>query len=164
MHRGSVRCGAAGTRRRVRGVAACLALLHLGSACVTYVPLRAPAARGAAVRIDLSDQGRVTHAPRIGPGVRRLTGTVRDEVDGRQRIDVTSVTPIGGQELPVSGIQVTLAPGDMVGVQQRVVSRKRTAGVVATALAVVVTFFVTKGFRTGHTPPADTPGSGGPDQ
>lgn len=63
MHRGSVRCGAAGTRRRVRGVAACLALLHLGSACVTYVPLRAPAARGAAVRIDLSDQGRVTHAP-----------------------------------------------------------------------------------------------------
>jgi hypothetical protein len=153
-----------GAARRTRGVAACLALLNLGSACVTYVPLRAPAARGATVRVALSDQGRVTHAPVIGPGVQRLTGTVRDEVDSRQSIDVTSVNPIGGQELPVSGIRVTLAPGDLVETRQRVVSRKRTAGMVASALAVVVTFFVTKGFRAGHTPPANTPSSGGRDQ
>lgn len=151
-------------RPRARLVAAGLAVLHLCTACQAYVPPRTQPATGASMQFQLSDEGRVTHAPRIGPGVLQVTGALRRMDGERYVIDVASVTPIRGPQLPVSGIEVPLAPRDIIETRVRTVSRKRTGLLIGGALAVIVTFFVTEGFSAGYTPPEGPPGPGGPDQ
>ncbi|ODT03638.1 MAG: hypothetical protein ABS52_08515 [Gemmatimonadetes bacterium SCN 70-22] len=106
----------------------------------------------------------MAHAAALGPGILKVMGALKAMEGDRYVVDVTAVTPIRGQELPVSGVAVTLGPGDVADVQVRKLSRKRTAIAIGTALAVVVTFFATKGFKTGSTPPAGPDGGGGPDQ
>lgn len=164
--RGSVAPAAGGRRppRRLRLTASLVAVLHLSTACFTYAPPRTAPARGTPVRIELSDEGRVAHAAVIGPGVLRVDGTLRDAADGGYVVDVSSVTPIRGPALPVSDIRVSLGARDVGEVQVRTLSRRRTAITVGTALAIIVTFLATKGFRSGSTPPEGPPGDGGPDQ
>jgi hypothetical protein len=116
------------------------------------------------MQFQLSDEGRVAHAARIGPGILQLTGALRRMDGERFVIDVGSVTPIRGSRLPVSGVEVALGPRDLTDTRVRTVSRKRTGLLVGGALAVIVTFFVTEGFTAGHTPPEGPPGPGGPDQ
>ena len=151
-------------RRRLRLTAALLAVVQLSTACFTYVPPRTAPVAGAPLRFELTDEGRVTHAARIGPGVLLVAGTLTGMEGERYLLDVASVTPIRGQELPVTGIRVSLGPRDVTDARVRTLSKSRTAWVVGSALAVVVTFIVTKGFKAGSTPPADPPGGGGPDQ
>jgi len=116
------------------------------------------------VQLELTDEGRVAHSARIGPGILRVAGTLRQMEGERYLVDVASVLPIRGQELPVSGINVSLGPRDVTDVRVRTLSRTRTAWVVGTALAVIVTFIATKGFKAGSTPPEGPGGGGGPDQ
>ncbi|HEX4932738.1 MAG TPA: hypothetical protein VFV33_06120 [Gemmatimonadaceae bacterium] len=149
--------------RSLRLAASLLAALHLCTACYTYVPPKTAPLPGAAIVLDLTDQGRIAHTAALGPGVLRVNGTLTAMEGDRYFLDVTAVQPIRGPELPVTGIQVRLAPQEVTDVRVRTFSKKRTAWVVGAALAVVVSFFVTKGFKTGYTPP-DGPGGGGPDQ
>lgn len=158
--------GGARTVRRpsVRLVAGGLAVLHLCTACQTYVSPRTQPTAGAPMQFQLSDEGRVTHAARLGPGILQLTGALRRMDGERYVIDVASVTPIRGPRLPVSGIEVALGPRDLTDTRVRTVSRKRTGLLIGGALAVIVAFFVTEGFSAGYTPPEGPPGPGGPDQ
>lgn len=151
-------------RPRFRLTAALVAVLQLCTACFTYVPPRGAPAPGAAIALDLTDQGRIAHSKALGPGILRVAGALKGMDGDRYVIDVTSVTPIRGQELPVSGVSVTLASGDVTDVRVRTLSKKRTALVVGGAVAIVATFLITKGFKSGTTPPEGPPGSGGPDQ
>lgn len=151
-------------RPRARVVAAGLAVLQLFAACQVYVPPRTQPTTGASMQFQLSDEGRVTHASRIGPGIRQLTGALRRMEGERYVIDVASVTPIRGPRLPVSGIEVALGPRDLTDARVRTVSRKRTGLLIGGALALIVTFFVTEGFSAGHTPAEGPEGPGGPDQ
>jgi hypothetical protein len=148
----------------LRLTASLVALLQLASACFTYAPPRTAPARGAPVRIELTDEGRVAHASVIGPGVLRVDGTLREAADGGYVVDVASVTPIRGAALPVTDIRVSLGARDVSDVRVRTLSRQRTAITVGAALAVVIGFLATKGFRSGNTPPEGPPGDGGPDQ
>lgn len=150
-------------RSSLRLTAALVAVLHLCTACFTYVPPRTAPAPGAPVLFELTDAGRVTHSARLGPGILRVAGALKNMEGDRYVVDVANVTPIRGQELPVSGISVTLAPQDVSDVRVRTLSKARTAWVIGTALAVVVTFVVTKGFKAGNTPPEGPPDGGGPD-
>lgn len=159
------RGGVSATRRpRLRGAVAMLGALHLFSACYTYVPARPAPAPGAAVALELTDTGRVAHAAALGPGILKVMGALGGMDGDRYIIDVTAVQPIRGQELPVSGVTVTLGPSDVTDVRVRTLSRRRTAMVVGAALAIIVTFFATKGFKSGSTPPEGPGGGGGPDQ
>jgi hypothetical protein len=151
-------------RPRVRLTAALVAVLQLTTGCFTYVPPRTAPDPGAPLQVELSDPGRVAHSATLGPGILRLAGTLRGMDGERYRVEVASVTPIRGPELPVSGIQVTLAPADISDLRVRTLSRTRTAWVIGTAVAAVVAFLVTEGFRAGSTPPEGPPGGGGPDQ
>ncbi len=150
-------------RSPLRLTAALVAVLHLCTACFSYVPPRTAPAAGAPVQFELTDQGRVTHSARLGPGILRVAGALKAMEGDRYIVDVASVTPIRGQDLPVSGISVSLGPQDVTDVRVRTLSRTRTAWVAGTALVVVVTFLVTKGFRAGSTPPEGPPDGGGPD-
>lgn len=159
------RGGVSATRRpRLRAAVALLAALHLFSACYTYVPARPSPAPGAALALELTDTGRVVHSAALGPGILRVTGALKGMDGDKYVVDVSAVKPIRGQELPVTGITVSLAPGDVTDVRERTFSRKRTAAVIGTAMAVIVTFLATKGFKSGQTPPEGPPGDGGPDQ
>lgn len=151
-------------RPRLRAAAALLAALHLFSACYSYVPVRQAPAPGAPLSLTLTDEGRVAHAAALGPGIMQVTGVLKGMDGDTYVVNVSAVTPIRGQELPVTGITVSLAPGDVTDVRERTFSRKRTAIVVGSALAVIVTFLATKGFKSGQTPPEGPPGDGGPDQ
>lgn len=150
-------------RLRLRLTGMVLAVLHLCTACFTYVPARTAPAAGAHVYFELTDAGRAAHAARIGPGVLELTGTLTGMQDDRYVVDVATVRAMRGPELPVDGISVTLAPGDVANPRVRTLSRGRTIAVVGTALAAVVAFIASKGFKAGSTPPEGPPG-GGPDQ
>ncbi len=147
----------------LRLTAALVAVLHLCTACFTYVPPRTAPAPGAPLQLELTDQGRVAHSARLGPGILRVAGALKAMEGDRYVVDVASVTPIRGQDLPVSGISVSLGPHDVTDVRVRTLSRTRTSWVVGAALAVVVTFLVTKGFSAGSTPPEGPPDGGGPD-
>ncbi|MBK8058319.1 MAG: hypothetical protein IPK33_10680 [Gemmatimonadetes bacterium] len=163
-HRDGAATGRRPRSRSLRAGGALLAALHLLTACYTYVPPTTTLAPGVAIALDLTDEGRRTHTAALGPGILRVTGMLKGMEGDRYVLDVASVTPIRGQELPVSGVRVTLGTRDVTDVRVRTLSKKRTAWVVGSALAVVVTFIVTKGFRAGSTPPADPGGGGGPDQ
>lgn len=159
------RDGACTMRRpRFRMMAALLAALQLCTACFTYVPPKGAPAPGAAVALDLTDQGRIAHSKALGPGILRVAGVLTGMDGDRYVIDVASVLPIRGQELPVSGVRVTLSPSEVTDVRVRTLSKKRTAWVIGGAVAIVTTFLITKGFKAGTTPPEGPPGSGGPDQ
>lgn len=163
-HRDGAATGRRPRSRSLRAGGALLAALHLLTACYTYVPSTTTLAPGVAIALDLTDEGRRTHTAALGPGILRVTGMLKGMEGDRYVLDVASVTPIRGQELPVSGVRVTLGTRDVTDVRVRTLSKKRTAWVVGSALAVVVTFIVTKGFRAGSTPPADPGGGGGADQ
>jgi len=161
IHAGS---GASVARRSpLRLTAAVVAILQLCTACFTYVPPRTAPAPGAPMLFELTDEGRVTHSARLGPGILRVSGALKNMEGDRYVVDVSNVTPIRGLELPVSGIRVTLGPEDINDVRVRTLSRKRTAWLVGSALAVVVTFLLTEGFKAGSTPPEGPPDGGGPD-
>ncbi len=151
-------------RPRWRLTAALVGVLHLCTACFTYVPAGPAPAAGAPVRLELSDEGRVAHAATIGPGILRVDGRLRAVDGNRYTVDVSNVTPIRGQALPVSDISVTLGPRDVTDVRVRALSRRRTAITVGAAVAIIAAFLASKGFRTGSTPPEGPPGDGGPDQ
>ncbi len=153
-----------GRRARWRATAGLLGVAQLCTACFTYVPPRTAPVAGAPIRLELTDEGRVAHAARIGPGILRMAGTLKGMEGDRYLIDVASVTPIRGQDLPVSGVSVSLGPRDVTDLRVRTLSRRRSAVVIGSALAVVVTFVVTKGFKAGQTPPEGPPSPGGPDQ
>ena len=161
--------GDASTMRRprsrfVRSTAALLAALHLCTACYTYVPPKMAPSPGAAVAFDLSDEGRLAHAKALGPGILHVVGTLSRAEGDLLVVDVSEVTPIRGRELPVSGVRFSVAPGDRADLRVRTLSKKRTAWVIGMALAVVVTFIATKGFKAGSTPGDGPDGGGGPDQ
>ncbi|MCC6930733.1 MAG: hypothetical protein IT359_17215 [Gemmatimonadaceae bacterium] len=165
---GTLDRGDASTMRRprsrsVRTTAALLAALQLSTACYTYTPPKVAPLAGAVVAFDLTDEGRLAHAKALGPGILHVTGMLARAEGDQLVVDVSEVTPIRGRELPVSGVRISVAPGDRTDLRMRTLSKKRTAWVIGTALAVVVTFLVTKGFKAGQTP-GEGPDGGGPDQ
>lgn len=166
---GTLGRGDASTMRRprsrfVRTTAAFVALLQLCTACYTYVPPKVAPTAGVTLAFDLTDEGRLAHSKALGPGILHVTGTLARAEGDRLVVDVSEVTPIRGRELPVSGVRIDVAPGDRTDLRVRTLSKKRTAWVVGTALAIVVTFIATKGFKAGQTPGDGSDGGGGPDQ
>lgn len=149
---------------RFRTGAALLAVLHLGTACQASLPVAAPPPPGRVVSFELTDTGRLRHAPAIGPAILRVAGTVHRVMGDSLVVDVASVKPVRGPELPVSGVRIAVASSERQDLRERRLSKRRTAWTVGVVLATVVTFVVTKGFRAGYTPPEGPPGSGGPDQ
>jgi hypothetical protein len=116
------------------------------------------------VALEVNDEGRVALNRPLGPGIWRVQGTLAAVEGDDYVVDALSVTPIRGQELPVSGVRVRLSQRYVTRLDERRFSRSRTAIVFGSAVAVVAAFFLTKGFTRGHTPPENTGGGTGPDQ
>lgn len=154
---------AAARRSRARAAATLVVAMPLIAACYSYVPPTTSLPTNAPMRFELSDEGRVTHAPTLGPGILQVNGTLQRMEGDRYVVAVGSVKPIRGPQLPVDGIRVTLGRADLADTRVRTLSRKRTGLLIGGALAVIATFLIADGFSAGYTPPEGPP-DGGPDQ
>jgi hypothetical protein len=161
--------GRAGRRRsravRTRPFRAALALLVLLpqlTGCYQYVPAGSqPLPRGAEVSVSLSDAGRVAMADEVGPGVRRIGGTLLQQGDTSVLLSVRSVEYL---DLAVTaqwaGEEVEVPRRHIAELRERQLSRTRTWVTIGLVVAGLIasTFVAISGFGDDEGP--TTPGDG----
>jgi hypothetical protein len=117
---------------------------------------------GARVSMDLTDRGRMELTDRVGPGVRRLGGTIVATTDTSLLLSVSTVDFI---DVPVpvhwNGERVLVARGLLSEVRERRLSRSRSW--LAAGLLVLATVGVSTLALTGFGPDRDGGGGGGGD-
>lgn len=129
------------SRRRAVG-AITLALFTNLLACTEYVPIRGPidAAAQPAVRVQLTDQGTIDVAPRIGMRAETLDGILQAATDSSLSLSVRTVSREGGIEDSYAGEPLTLLRRDYesVATSRTSVSRSLllTGAIIAAALLV----------------------------
>lgn len=145
------------------GVTALLAL----QGCYVNTPLERPSPdTGDVVVLQISDQGRVALAERLGAGVARVQGRVQSTTDERLSLRVASVGYLSGETNRWSGESVSIDRAFVGTTQLRRLSRSRTWTAVGATTVVVGAFIVSRGLRTFLTDLVSGPGdgSGGPAQ
>ena len=145
-----------------RPVAIVVGVLHLCTACYSYVPVRSTPTPGTQVALEVTDEGRVALNDKIGPGVVRLEGTLAGVEGDEILVDANAAKQIQGYISELGGVRVRLPQRYVTRMDQRQLSRKKTLLVVGGIVAVVATFFATK-LSGKSTPSGEEPG-GGPDQ
>ena len=96
-------------------------------ACQRYVPLdMTPAPVGSSVRISLSDNAAATSFRQVGSGVSQAEGRVIFATDSTLAIGVSAVKRTNGIEDGWNGDTVVFRRAQVVGVEQRKISRSRT--------------------------------------
>jgi len=92
------------------------------------------------VTVQLNDMGRVGTSKTIGAGTRSFDGSIVATDDTSYRLAVSSVKPLSGPRLRWTGEQVTVRRDYVATVQERRLSKGRTALFsVAVAFAAVTT-------------------------
>jgi hypothetical protein len=145
-----------------RSVAMAVGVLHLCTACYSYVPVQNAPRPGAQVALEVTDEGRVALNEKIGPGVVRLEGTLAGVEGDELLVDATAARQVRGYISELGGVRVRLPQRYVIRMDQRQFSRGRTALVIGGVVAVVVAFFATK--ISGRSTPGDEEPGGGPDQ
>jgi hypothetical protein len=143
-------------------IAIVLLTIHL-SGCFQYVPVgAAPVPPGTLVSLAINDRGRVALEDRLGPGVRRIRGTLSETTDSSIVVSLHSI------EFADLNIAARM-DGESVGIQRQLVaefrerrlSRTRSwlaAGLVTGGI-ILVSFIGIGGF--GGDDPSDRPNGGG---
>jgi len=141
----------------MRSLFVCLALWS-ASACYYYEPLATTQPLpGSYVSATLNDPGTDTLSRTIGPDVSSIRGRLLTSDQEALRLSVTGVTLHHGENVTWKGEVVTVNRMYLAGVQQRRLSRLRTAIIVgATMVAMVTSYKVFQGIGIIPT------GSGGP--
>jgi hypothetical protein len=127
--------------------------------CTAYTPIRGTEATpGYNVRVRLTDQGAVDLAPKIGPRVRQLEGTVRRASDSTMVIAVRRVVRENAGEDTYDGLEVSIPPQDVETVEVSKTSASRSilaaGAIIATALLVAKGASDISGGSGNRPPPA----------
>ena len=153
---------AAPRRRMVRPITVLLLAVHL-SGCFHYVPVGAtPVRQGTLVSLAINDRGRVALQERLGPGIRRIRGTLNEVTDSTI---VLSLDAIEFADLNVparmSGESVGIPRELVAEFRERRLSKSRTwlAGALVVGGVVLAAFIGINGF--GGDGPSDRPDGGG---
>ena len=147
---------------RRRPVAIVVGVLHLCTACYSYVPVRSTPPPGAQVALEVTDEGRVALNDKVGPGVVRLEGTLAGMEGDELLLDASAVRQLRGYITDLGGVRVRLPQRYVTRMDERRFSRTRTMLVIGGVAAIVVGFFATK--IAGRSTPGDEDPGGGPDQ
>jgi hypothetical protein len=145
------------------GVTALLAL----QGCYVTTPLERPSpSTGEVVVLQISDQGRVALADRLGAGVSRIQGRVQTASDERLSLRVASVGYVSGETNRWSGESVSIDRAHVGATQLRRLSRSRTWTAIGATTVVVGAFIASRGLRTflGDLVSGPGDGNGGPVQ
>jgi hypothetical protein len=121
------------------------------SACHRYVPVTGALPEGARVSIDLTDRGTVELARFVGPGVGALEGQIVRMDDSVVTIGVKTARQRNGIESYWAGEQVPIDRDYIATVEERQISRPRTAVAAAgfTLLLSALAVAFTGGFSGG---------------
>jgi hypothetical protein len=139
-----------------------LVLMPQLTGCYQYVPTGSqPLPRGAEVSVSLSDAGRVAMTEALGPGVRRLGGTLLEHGDTAYLVSVRTVEYL---DLAITaqwaGEQVEIPRRHVTEVRERQLSRTRTWVTIGLVVAGLIasTFVAISGFGDDEGP--TNPGNG----
>lgn len=155
-------CAAPG-RRTLRLIAALLLGLQLAG-CYTYVPTSTGAVPpGSVVTVSVTDRGRVGLTEAVGPGVRRIGGSVMSRTDTAVVLAVNTVQHLDlGVPVRWAGESVVIPSDYVAEIREKRFSKGRTAilGAAIVAGAVAASAIAIAGF--GGDPDTDKPGGGDP--
>jgi len=141
-------------RRTLLGIVA-VVLPAIG--CYQYVPVESAATPvGQLVELEITDPGRVSLAPRFGPGLDRITGRLVSQQTNDLTLSVVRVQHIGGENTLWSGEAVNLDRGFVGSVRSRKFSVARSV-VVALGVGTVLYFTAGRGLVGGGSDPKDPP-------
>lgn len=136
--------------------------LMVQAGCYRYVPMYSGAPMpGEQYTFEISDQGRVGLADRLGPGVTKVEGTLVRQADDAYVVSVAGIESIGGGTAHWSGEQVPVRQEYVRGVERREFSRGRTFTAIGAAAVAIGAFIATRGLIGSGTPPTSS-GGGGP--
>ena len=136
--------------------------LLAGTACYTYQPLTAAdPAPGTPMALVLNDQGRAAVADSVGPGVRRVDGTLVRSTNDRWVVAVSELLDIDGRRTKWSGETVGFQRAYVAIPQERQFSKRRTILLVSTVAAGLATIIATRHLFGLSLPLIDTGGDGG---
>lgn len=128
--------------------------------CYYYEPIDKPEpAAGSYLSATLNDAGTDTLSQTIGPDVRSIRGRLLTSDSQAMHLSVIGVTLHHGEDVTWKGENVTLYRRYVAGVEERRLSRPRTAIIVGAAIAgLVATYKVFQGVgliptNTGGPPP-----------
>jgi hypothetical protein len=128
----------------------CLSVLiatWCAAACYYYEPIATlEPAQGSYLSATLNDLGTDTLSRSIGPDVRSIRGRLLTADETALHLSVTGVTLHHGENITWKGEPVTLNRSYVAGLEQRRLSRPRTAIIVAaTVVGLVATYKVFQG-------------------
>ncbi len=113
--------------------------------CYSYQPLTTvEPAPGTSVSLELSDQGRVAVAESVGPGTRRVEGTVVRADNTTWVLSVGSVLGIDGRVTKWSGETVGVSRAYVEVPYERRYSRSRTLLLASSVMVGVAAFIATR--------------------
>jgi hypothetical protein len=134
----------ANRQRRLTAVVAGACFTNL-LACTEYTPVHGMVdpATPTQVRVTLTDQGRVTIAPRLGLRAEHLEGTLQSMTDSSLSLMVTRISREGGIADDYTGEQLSLNSRDYESVEKSGTSVIRS--LLLAGMLVASTFLVGKG-------------------
>jgi hypothetical protein len=135
--------------------------LAFQAGCYRYVPLIETAPRvGDHYTFEISDQGRVGLADRLGPGVLKVEGLLVRQGDDAYVVSVAGIETVTGGSAHWSGEQVPVREEYVRGVERREFSKGRTAVAIGAAAAALGVFIATRALTGAGAPPYSS--GGGP--
>ena len=134
----------ANRQRRLTAAVAAVCFMNL-LACTEYTPVHGMVdpATPTQVRVTLTDQGRVTIAPRVGLRAQSLEGTLQSMNDSSLSLMVTKISREGGIEDDYAGEQLALNSRDYEAVEKSGTSVIRS--LLLAGVLIASTFLVGKG-------------------
>ena len=139
-------------RRHLFGIVA-VVLPVIG--CYEYVPVESAAAPvGQIIELQITDPGRVSLAPRFGPGLDQISGRLVSQQANDLTLSVLRVQHLGGENTLWSGEAVNLDRGFVGSVKSRKFSVTRSV-LVALGVGTVLYFTAGRGLIGGGSDPKD---------
>jgi len=125
-------------------------LMLAAQGCYAYVPVETDVApTGERVALQITDQGRVGLADRLGPGVTRVEGLVTSTDSTDYVMSLFRIAQIGSGTSRWSGESVRVNRNYVGGVERRQLSRGKTALVVGAVMVGVIAFIASRGLFGG---------------
>ncbi|MBC7790944.1 MAG: hypothetical protein H7Z74_13440 [Anaerolineae bacterium] len=130
----------------------------LAQGCYAYIPVStASPAVGANVRATLTDSGTAALSGYLGARIASVDGRLQSSTDSSLTLAVAVVRSRTADESFWKGERITLRRDLIATVEQRRLSRPRTALSLGGALAVIATAAVVSGGKNGGSPGGDRP-------
>lgn len=135
-----------------------LLTLSLLAGCYTFVPVIGGAPAGAAVRVRLNEQGAAALGKQLGGAPSSVAGAVLDATHDSLVIRMTSSTSaFTAQRITWVGERVAIPADAMTSTERRILDKRRTLVVAASAVAGSIMLFLgvrnMRGVGGGEGPP-----------